>query len=252
MEQLKVLIQEKYKGSPLLIGLQGMQGVGKTTLGVQMKTLFSSLNIQFDSISIDDFYLSYVDWEKLDKTKYKYRGPPGTHDYQMIIKTLKSFKEGNSIEVPIFDKSLHNGQGDRVGQKTIKCQVLLFEGWFVGYKSKCLQEFKQKQMAKLQLNGKDYDENLEVFINEQLKLYEPVWEQFDLLIQLKPNPFELSLKWRLEAEKEMRLKTGNGMSDEQIVDFVTFFWNCLHPLIYNELNCDLVIEVNEARQYKVL
>ncbi|CAD8167021.1 unnamed protein product [Paramecium pentaurelia] len=251
MEQLQVLIQEKYKGSPLLIGLQGMQGVGKTTLGIQMKKLLSQLNIQFDSISIDDFYLSYIDRENLDKRKYKYRGPPGTHDYQMIIKTLSQFKEGKSIEVPIFDKSLHNGQGDRVGQKTIKCQVLLFEGWFVGYKSKCLYEFKQKEKL-LQLDGKDYDQDLEVYINEQLKLYEPIWEQFDILIQLKPNPFELSLKWRLEAEKEMRIKTGNGMSDEQIVDFVTYFWNCLHPLIYNDLICDLVIEVNKQRQYKVL
>ncbi|CAD8074675.1 unnamed protein product [Paramecium primaurelia] len=251
MEQLQVLIQEKYKGSPLLIGLQGMQGVGKTTLGIQMKQLLSQLNIQFDSISIDDFYLSYIDREKLDKRKYKYRGPPGTHDYQMIIKTLSQFKEGKSIEVPIFDKSLHNGQGDRVGQKTIKCQVLLFEGWFVGYKSKCLYEFKQKE-KQLQLDGKDYDQDLEIFINEQLKLYEPIWEQFDILIQLKPNPFELSLKWRLEAEKEMRIKTGNGMSDEQIVDFVKYFWNCLHPLIYNNLICDLVIEVNKQRQYKVL
>ncbi|CAD8087950.1 unnamed protein product [Paramecium sonneborni] len=251
MEQLQVLIKQKYKGCPLLIGLQGMQGVGKTTIGTQMKKQLSQLNIQFDSISIDDFYLSYVDRQNLDKKKYKYRGPPGTHDYQMIINCLKSFKQGNSFEVPIFDKSLHQGQGDRVGFKKIQCQVLLFEGWFVGYKSKQLEEFKQKDCDKIQLNGKQYNEDLELFMNEQLKLYEPIWEEFDLLIQLKPNPYELSLKWRLEAEKEMRQKSGNGMSDEQIVDFVTYFWNCLHPQIYNDMACNLIIQVNEAREYKV-
>ncbi len=39
------------------------------------------------------------------------------------------------IEVPIFDKSLHNGNGDRVGFEKWEFMpdFVIFEGWFIGF-----------------------------------------------------------------------------------------------------------------------
>lgn len=90
------------------------------------------------SFSSDDFYLPLKDRLELQAKNpvLKYRGPPGTHDSKMIRKVLQDIKEGNKTEIPIFDKSLSNGQGDRAGYKTIldpsSYDFCIFEGWFNG------------------------------------------------------------------------------------------------------------------------
>jgi D-glycerate 3-kinase len=41
----------------------------------------------------------------------------------------------------------------------------------------------------------------------------------------------MSLKWRDQAEETLRAK-GGGMTSEQIIDFVHYFWRSVHPGIH--------------------
>ena len=42
------------------------------------------------------------------------RGYPGTHDLGLALEVLSDLKNGANTNVPIFDKSLKQGQGDRL------------------------------------------------------------------------------------------------------------------------------------------
>lgn len=70
------------------------------------------------------------------------------------------------------------------------------------------------------------------FFNDGLATYERVWDTFDLLISMKPIDYNFSVRWRLEAEQKMRIQTGSGMSDEEVLSFVSWYWKVLHPAIY--------------------
>ena len=44
---------------PLIIGMQAVQGCGKTTLVTELENLFAKVGVKSASISIDDFYLPF-------------------------------------------------------------------------------------------------------------------------------------------------------------------------------------------------
>ena len=53
------------KQRPLVIGMQAVQGCGKTTLVEQLQELFTHIDLQAASISVDDFYLPYEGQQQL-------------------------------------------------------------------------------------------------------------------------------------------------------------------------------------------
>ena len=50
---------------PLVIGMQAVQGCGKTTLVEQLEKLLAHVGLKAASISIDDFYLPYEGQQRL-------------------------------------------------------------------------------------------------------------------------------------------------------------------------------------------
>lgn len=52
---------------PVVIGMQAVQGCGKTTLVEQLQELFTHIGLQAASISIDDFYLTHAGQQQLIK-----------------------------------------------------------------------------------------------------------------------------------------------------------------------------------------
>ena len=106
----------------LIIGLSAPQGWGKTTLCNKLASHFDADS--FVTLSLDDFYLPHADLRALsDSTPspnplYRVRGNPGTHDVRALRKVLEDIKIGkkhltHDVYVPIYDKSLQGGAGDR-------------------------------------------------------------------------------------------------------------------------------------------
>lgn len=168
-----------------------------------------------------------------------------------MIKKIKN-KEDN-VEIPIFNKMLFSGKGDREGSKIIEytnnLDLVIFEGWFVG-----LSHLKKNELENNPIISSS--NKLAMFSNENLKDWDN-WDFLDTLIVLKPKDFEYSFKWRLEAERRQGGKSG-GMSDEEIKDFVQYFINSLDPGTYygklikdsieGEGNIGLLIELDERRE----
>ena len=104
--------------------------------------LFEAQGYRTAGFSIDDLYKTHAEREKLKEvcSHFRFRGPPGTHDVELglrVIKDLRLSREQGSASVPVFDKSLHNGDGDRLPEEEWrnvqgKIDILIFDGWCVG------------------------------------------------------------------------------------------------------------------------
>ncbi|MDJ0728774.1 MAG: glycerate kinase [Crocosphaera sp.] len=247
------LSEEKSKQkTPLIQGILGVQGTGKTTLSKILCLILKQLGYTTITISIDDFYKTYDERQKLKEIdpRFIWRGPPGTHDVELGIKVLNQLKDPHylaAISIPRFDKSLCNGQGDRIEPEIInQPDIVLFEGWFLG-----VQPINETQFnnAPLPIKSKE-DQQFAKEINENLKAYLPLWEKLDRLIILYPKDYRFSKQWRKEAEQKMISSGKTGMSDHEIEDFVNYFWKALHPELFitplaqNPSLVDLVITID--------
>ena len=250
------LAREKEQLNRTLIqGILGGQGTGKTTLAAVTRTILAHLGFTSVAISIDDLYKTYEDRQKLQQEDPRliWRGPPGTHDVDLGIEILDEFLQPNRVEpilVPRFDKSAFNGAGDRTEpEHTSPVDIVLFEGWFVGTRPVEKSVFDTLLPP---INTAE-DKLFATDNNERLKAYLPLWSKLDRLIVLYPVDYRLSQQWRKEAEQKMIATGKSGMSDEEIEQFVEFFWKSLHPelfikpLIINDRWADLIIEINADR-----
>ena len=242
---------------PLIQGILGLQGVGKTTLTQMLKLILEQLNVTCLSLSIDDLYLTYAQRQQLraQDPRLIWRGPPGTHDVQLGIEVLDQLRSPLSSEteiaIPRFDKSAHGGQGDRLGVEWGQpVDVILFEGWFVGVRPIDPSQF---ETAPVPINSAQ-DQQFARDLNAKLRDYLPLWERLDHLIVLNVVDYRLSKQWRQEAEHRAIAAGKSGMSDAEIEQFVDYFWRALHPALFVQPLIqagqwvDLVIEIDAFKE----
>ncbi|KAG9150976.1 hypothetical protein Leryth_003092 [Lithospermum erythrorhizon] len=191
---------------PLVIGFSAPQGCGKTTLVFALEYLFRVTGRKCATLSIDDFYLTAEDQNKLRETNpgntlLEYRGNAGSHDLPFSVEALTAVtqltKAGMKMKLPRYDKSAYNGRGDRGDTSTWPevegpLTVVLFEGWMLGFKPVPSEVVKA------------VDPQLEI-INKNLESYYDAWEKFVkswIVIKIKDPSYVY--QWRLQAEIAMR------------------------------------------------
>lgn len=253
---MELAASRKKLNRPLIQGILGGQGTGKTTLGRVLGVILDYLGYRTISISIDDLYKTYQDRQLLQEEDPRliWRGPPGTHDVDLglqVLDKLTSPHQYKSIQVPRFDKSAWGGIGDRTNPEIVEsADIVLFEGWFVGVQPLDPSIFNTLTLAPIET---DSDRKFARDTNERLKDYLPLWERLDKLIVLYPTDYRLSLQWRLQAEQEMMATGKSGMTESQVYDFVKYFWKTLHPELFitpltqNPDLVDIVMEINPDR-----
>lgn len=225
--------------SPLIVGILGLQGTGKTTLTKILTTIWQCFGLSSIvkrrcaiEFSLDDLYKTYNERQELLKkdSRLIWRGPPDTHDILLGLEIFDRIKKQNyPLEIPRFDKSLHHGMGDRVSPQIVtQADIILFEGWFLGMQPVCETAFINPPYPIVTKEDKQFA----LDNNERLKEYLPLWEKLDYLIILKAEDYRYSLPWRKEAEHKMIQQGKTGMSDTEIEQFVHYFWKALHPEIY--------------------
>lgn len=185
------------------------------------------------AVSLDDFYLSWTDLKHVAENAptnplLSGRGQAGTHDLYLgrdVLEQLKNPTPGSEVLIPVFDKSLHDGEGDRLDmsewvrvEHADQVDVVLFEGWMNGFlprshfapREDLLEVYRAaEQDPKGQRTnlGIDYDrpfildyslENLDR-IQRELSQYERLWKFIDVFVQLKPERLSYVWQWRLEV-----------------------------------------------------
>ncbi|HEY9700784.1 MAG TPA: glycerate kinase [Trichocoleus sp.] len=234
---------------PLIQGILGGQGTGKTTLAAVLTQILGFLGLRVCRLSLDDLYKTYADRLSLQQfdSRYRWRGPPGTHDVELGLSVLQQLHNAApTVLIPRFDKSAYGGAGDRTVSETItQVDIVLFEGWFVGVRPIDPATFDHAPPPILTANDRQFARDM----NAKLQDYVPLWEQLDRLIVLYPTNYRLSQTWRKEAEQQMKLTGRSGMNDQEVDEFVNYFWQALHPDLFitpmlKDKQVDLVIELD--------
>jgi D-glycerate 3-kinase len=241
---------------PLIQGILGVQGTGKSTLAAVLSLIIEQLGHPTLSFSLDDLYKSYRERQQLQlqDPRLLWRGPPGTHDLQMGVELLEQVRHRppeQPLWVPRFDKSAWNGAGDQTTPERVNSvDIVLFEGWFVGVRPIAESAFETAPPPIVTPSDRAFARDT----NERLRDYLSLWQRLDRLLVLYPLDYRSSQQWRKEAEQKMRAAGKSGMTDEEIDRFVEYFWKALHPalflppLIQNPTLVDLTIEINRDRQ----
>jgi D-glycerate 3-kinase len=122
----------------------------------------------------------------------QHRGQPSTHDVKLGIETFASISNRKqNIKVPSYDKSAFNGAGDRLSVSEWETcnhdgkppvEVVIFEGWCVGFRALSDDEVERKWKAAVQefeTKGDAYEGRLGrlqldsvLFINKKLREYD--------------------------------------------------------------------------------
>lgn len=248
---LKIARKKEQKKKPLIQGILGLQGTGKTTLANILRGILTQFGYHTVTLSIDDLYKTYPERQQLQKddSRLIWRGPPETHDVNLGRDLLEKIsQEKTPLEIPRFDKSACQGSGDRATPETIndKIDILLFEGWFLGVKPIAETAFTNPPPP----IDTEADRQFALDNNHRLQNYLPLWNYLDGLVILTPEEYHLSQKWRQEAEQKMIAQGKSGMSDAEIKQFVEYFWKALHPelfitpLIESKQGVDIVVEID--------
>ena len=115
-----------------IIGLSGGQGAGKSTItGILKLILKKEYGLNLCVFSIDDFYKTKEERVKMSKNKHPLfltRGVPGTHDINLLNKTIKKLKlkKFKTVSIPKFDKSLDDELKKTDGKKLKQSPISLF------------------------------------------------------------------------------------------------------------------------------
>jgi D-glycerate 3-kinase len=235
---------------PLVVGLCGAQGSGKSTVS-------AALAVRFDravTFSIDDLYLGRA--ARLDLARRIHpllatRGVPGTHDPMLGVEVLSALKDGQSARLPRFDKATD----DRVPYEDwpmaeAGSELVIFEGWCVGARP---QHEEDLVAAVNRLEAEeDPGGRWRRFSNEALAgAYQQLFSHIDMLVLMAAPDWETILGWRLQQEHELRAANPDGagvMDDDEVARFVCHYERLTrHILAEMPERADLVLHLDESR-----
>jgi len=195
------------KQGPLVVGLGGPQGCGKTTFcRVISRILNKGFGLNSVVVSLDDLYSTRKDRVKYANSTHSLfstRGVPGTHDMplaQSVFARLKNLKQDEVMRMPAFDKSLDDRKPVNLWPEVQgPIDVVLFEGWCVGAFS--LGEAINKPINRLE-QDKDPEGIWRKAINEHLHGdYKLLFDVIDIQMWMQSPSYDVVYEWRNKQER---------------------------------------------------
>ena len=106
----------------LVIGIAGGTGSGKSTLTKQLVNHFGD---QITVLKHDDYYKAHDEMTYEERTHLNY-DHPNAFDTELMLQHLRQLKEGEPINCPIYDYTVHNRS--RNFQVIYPTNVIVVEG----------------------------------------------------------------------------------------------------------------------------
>ena len=229
-----------------IIGISALPGTGKTTLGKWLEAISLKLNFKIAVISIDDFYLPSDEMKLAIKNNpwNVSRGFPGSHSVKLMHEKLLNWKINGELIVPVFDKSLRNGLGDRSHWRSDNPDLLILEGWFLGIEPLSIDIKDQHiELAKFSSHESLYRLN----IQKNLKEYLDVWGLIDNIWHLKPLKFEYMNMWKSNQEQEMFLQKGTALQDKKLSNFLRMLNVSIPHKSFDVINSYALLLIDQER-----
>ena len=253
------------KERPIVVGIAGAQGSGKTTLALFLEHwLRREEGLRCATLSLDDVYLGHAQRQRLARRVHPLlatRGVPGTHDVALAEALLDDLARNGGrhvVKLPVFDKA----RDDRAPAATwptleAPVDVVLFEGWCVGA---CPQLDADLQPPVNELEAReDPDGRWRRYANQCLAGdYARLFSRLDALVMLRVPSFERVLEWRRLQEQKLRARLSEQtagtdsptvLSDAGVARFTRHFERLTrHMLKTMPARANTVIDVDDEHR----
>jgi len=198
---------------PVLIGINGAQGSGKTTLCRFLRVLLVEHNLRSVTVSLDDLYLTRAERRALAvdvHPLFATRGVPGTHDIALGEAILDDLLAGRTAALPRFDKAAD----DRAEMRRLvepPIDVVLLEGWCVGAVPQTAEALREP-VNRLEAD-EDHDGVWRGEVNRRLATdYAALFARIDLLVALEVESFEAVYRNRKLQEDKLAAANPSGVA----------------------------------------
>jgi D-glycerate 3-kinase len=228
-----LLLHQKGAGRPVLVGINGSQGSGKSTACDYLcEQLQVEGGVRVAVLSLDDFYLTRSQRERLAQTihpLFATRGVPGTHDMALLGSTLDGLLSsgGGAVSIPRFDKALDERRPPEAWDRVAAgVDLVLLEGWCLGARP------QSGEALAAPVNALERDEDpagrWRCYVNDVIaRDFLPLYRRVDQWVMLRAPSFQCVYRWRLEQEQKLAARTGGCasriMSNEQLARFVQHY-----------------------------
>ena len=229
---------------PLLVGINGAQGSGKTTLCRFLEKLLAERGLAAATLALDDLYLTHAAREGLAANihpLFATRGVPGTHDVALGHAILDRLLAGQSAELPIFDKA----RDDRATETRVvegPVDVVLFEGWCVGARPQSAATLIEP------VNALERDDDASGIwrraVNRRLLTdYAELFRRLDMLVMLKVPDFNAVRAHR--GLQEAKLGAGPAVMDDSALERFLAHYQRLTQFTLEEMpaRADVLVEI---------
>ena len=167
---------------PLVIGIAGGTGSGKTTVTRKLTQRFGS---DVAVIYHDNFYKAHHELSYEERTRLNY-DHPDAYDTAMLIDALRELKRGHSVTCPVYDYTIHDRSDKTVTVKPAK--VIIVEGILI-FQNKELRDLldikifveTDADVRILRRALRDVEQrgrSLKSVVNQYLTTVKPMHEQF--------------------------------------------------------------------------
>ncbi len=245
---------EEIEGPPLVVGLCGAQGSGKSTIARSLTRQLATAGVKAETLSLDDLYLTKAQRTKLGREVHPLlvtRGAPGTHDVELGVEILDAIRVGRATLLPRFNKA-QDDRESRAAWTVVPSglQLLIFEGWCVGARP------QRPSDLGLPINRlerqEDPDGRWRTYVNDVLAVpYQTLFNRLDRLILLAAPGFDIVRRWRGQQEAELRQaepRASGVMEDSELMRFIEHYERLTrHILAEMPARADLTISLSRER-----
>ena len=163
---------------PIIIGIAGGTGSGKSTFTNRLKSIFRD---QVTVLYYDNYYRAHDDipFEERQKINYDH---PDAFETDLLLEHLKELKEGKTIQCPVYDYTKHNRSDKVVEVKPSK--IILLEGILVlsdtrlrdmmDYKIFVEADADERILRRVLRDVKERGRDIENIVNQYLSTVKPM------------------------------------------------------------------------------
>jgi D-glycerate 3-kinase len=226
------------KDKPVIVGINGAQGSGKSTLTRILQMLLeNAFARKVVSVSIDDLYKTRAQRQAMAATIHPLfitRGVPGTHDIDMgtqLFAALRKTGKDDEIRLPRFNKAADDRYPENEWTRVqLPVDIILFEGWCVGSVAEA-DESLEVPVNPLEAQ-EDPDGTWRQYVNQQLAgPYQQFFSLIDILVMLQIPDMQHVYEWRSLQEQKLQSSHAAAlgkdsrqiMSDADIARFIMHY-----------------------------